>query len=77
LTSIGSREYPFLVTSGADSELSGKEAGAPKKRKLLSLNGHLLWMNVFGGILLLGQNVGHFLKFSSNKNYKNKQRHKI
>jgi hypothetical protein len=31
LTSIGSREYPFLVKGGADSELNGREIRATQK----------------------------------------------
>ncbi len=37
LTSIGNREYPFLVMSGADSELSGRESRAAQNSKFLCL----------------------------------------
>jgi len=38
LTSIGGRPYGRFTMDGLDSELSGREDGAPKKTKLLSLH---------------------------------------
>jgi len=38
LTSIGGRPYGRFTMDGLDSELSGREDGAPKKTKLLSLS---------------------------------------
>jgi len=37
LTSIRSREYPFIVKTGADSDINGKESRATRKSKPLNL----------------------------------------